>query len=609
MFGADAFLVAACYFVSFMIRFEFSPPGYEWENLWRILPWVIPVKMTAFVFFRLYRGLWRYTSLQDLWRIGQAVFSSSSIIVLAVLMLNRFHGVSRSVFLIDAVLTLMAIGGVRVAVRLYYSVKEGGMGRFFPLFLADDRGRKRLIIVGAGNLGEKVLREIIHNPSLRLTPIGFLDDSPAKVGLNIHGVPVIGTIDELDDPSIEFDEILIAMDTAGGERMRRLVDLCERSGKRYRTMPVMGELIGGKVSLTAIREVSLEDLLGRSEVVLDQAAIAGYLGGKRVLITGAGGSIGSELVRQASRFQPSVLGLLDISEFNLFKVGMDYRHLASQATAREFLADIRNRESMDRVFRELRPQVVFHAAAYKHVFMQETHPWEAVLNNVLGTRIVAETARDHQVERFVLVSTDKAVRPTNVMGATKRVAEMLVACMNGSTQFMAVRFGNVMGSSGSVIPIFKEQIARGGPVTVTHPEVTRYFMSVPEAAQLILQAGAIGRGGEIFILEMGDPVRVLDMARDLIRLHGWEPERDIPIEFIGLRSGEKLYEELITEGEGIMPTGHDKIMVLRGNECAIEPLIEKIDGLIVTAATYDAEAIRDGLKGIVPEYAPENNSD
>jgi FlaA1/EpsC-like NDP-sugar epimerase len=406
---------------------------------------------------------------------------------------------------------------------------------------------------------------------------------------------------------MEFDEILIAIPSVRGEKMRRIVSLCEETGKQFRTVPGIWELIEGKVSVRTIRKVHLEDLLDRDEVHLDEEEIRQYIKDKRILITGAGGSIGSELVRQVGRFHPQALALLDFSEEKLFQIEGECRQRFGFIPISGFLVDIKSRESAGRVFREFAPDAVFHAAAYKHVPMQELQPWEATFNNILGTRNLVETAVENRVGRFVLVSTDKAVRPANVMGATKRVAEMIVGCMNGdvATRFMSVRFGNVLWSSGSAVPLFQRQISLGMPVTVTHPEITRYFMSIPEAAQLILQAGTMGREGEIFILDMGKPMRIADLARDLIRLNGFEPERDIPVKFIGLRPGEKLCEELITEGEGITSTNHEKILVLRGNTVDQDTLNAQIDELLSVAGAYDATAIKKKLKEIVPEYTPQ----
>jgi FlaA1/EpsC-like NDP-sugar epimerase len=389
--------------------------------------------------------------------------------------------------------------------------------------------------------------------------------------------------------------------------LRRIVSLCEETGKQFRTLPGIWELIEGRVSIKGIRKVHMEDLLDREEIHLDEGEIRQYLKDKRILITGAGGSIGGELVMQICRFHPRAIAFIEFSEENLFKIAMECKQRFEFIPTSEFLLDIKNRASVGRAFREFNPDVVFHAAAYKHVPMQELNPWETAFNNISGTRNLVEAALENQTERFVLVSTDKAVRPTNVMGATKRVAEMLMECVNENTatRLMAVRFGNVLWSSGSAIPIFQKQISKGVPVTVTHPEITRYFMSISEAAQLILQAGAMGEGGEIFILDMGKSMRIVDLARDLIRLSGFEPERDIPIKFTGLRPGEKLYEELITEGEGIVATNHEKILVIRGNTRDRDVLNAKIDELLTVADMYDATAIKKKLQEIVPEYTPQ----
>lgn len=605
MIGTDAFLVAFSFFAAYYLRFDFSFPAHEWERFTQALPLVLGIKLSTFTVFHLYRGMWRYTSLSDLFKIVKAVFISSLLMALSLFMVNRLEGYPRSVLLIDGILTFLFIGGIRILIRLYFSKeKEGESLRGFG---HQGRRGKRLLIIGAGDAAEKVLREIRGNRDVKMIPIGMVDDEPLKQGMAIHGIPVLGTIEGIGRLKTPFDEILIAIPSARPGEMRRIVAACEKTGKRFRTLPDIGEIIDGKVSLNAIREVTLEDLLGRKEVRLNQEEISAYLQGKKVLITGAGGSIGSELVRQVTRFDPASIALVEMSELNLFQIEMECRQKQDYPSCESFLVDIRNRKAVNRVFREFKPEVVFHAAAYKHVPMQELHPWEAVNNNVLGTRNLIEASLDHGVKRFVQVSTDKAVRPANIMGATKRVAEMIVECRNGNspTRFVAVRFGNVIGSSGSAIPIFQNQIARGGPVTVTHPEMTRYFMSIPEAAQLILQAGAMGKGGDIFILEMGRPVRIVDLAKDLIRLHGLEPEEDIAIHYTGLRPGEKLYEELITEGEGIGSTAHENIMVLTGHHCDLGTINRQVDELLEIVGTYDVDAIKRKLQAIVPEYKPQ----
>lgn len=599
----DALLVAVSYVTAYWLRFDGEIPTEQWINIERTLPFILPAKIAFFLSFNLYRGMWRYTSLIDLINVFKASSVSSIVIVLIILYTSHIVGFPRSVFAVDWVMTILLIGGIRFGIRLALTNHISTLLSFRSVPVSS--AAKKLLIIGAGDAAEKVLREIHENPVVKLEPFGLLDDAKEKQGQTIHGVRVLGMIEDLPELPDEYDEILIAIPSARGDEMRRIVTLCKQTGKKFRTLPSIGELIEGKISVNAIREVTLEDLIGRAEVKLDQEGISRFINGKRILVTGAGGSIGSELVRQISRFRPEAIGLLDFSEFNLYQIERSCRR-DLHADVQPFLADIRDRALMDRIFSSFNPHVVFHAAAYKHVPMQEQHPQEALHTNVLGTRNVVEAALNNNTDRFVLVSTDKAVRPTNVMGATKRVAEMLIEGINGihHTRFMAVRFGNVIGSSGSVIPLFQEQIARGGPLTVTHPDVRRYFMSIPEAAQLILQAGAMGEGGEIFILEMGIPIRIVDIARDLIRLHGLEPEKDIAIEFTGLRPGEKLHEELITAGEGIVSTKHQKIMVLRGKPGDTAALLAAIEKLIVIARQGEGESIKRKLQEVVPEYNP-----
>lgn len=599
----DVVIVAAAYLLSFILRFDAALSKEQIDIVKKTLPFIVPFKVACFFLFDLYRGMWRFTSLEDLFNVFKATAFASICIVFAILLLSGFQGYSRSIFIIDWFLTLLFVGGSRIMARI---ILANNISSFWTS-RKKNNGAKKLLIIGAGSTGEKVLREINDNPELKLYPIGFVDDDLSKQGRMIHGVTVLGQIDELPHLNGSYDEILIAIPSANGSQMRRIVSICEKTGKRYRTMPAIGELIDGKISVKKMRDVKFEDLLGREEVRLDVESIDRSLKGKRILVTGAGGSIGSELVRQICLFKPEQLALVEFNEYNLFNIEMECRQNHAFVPIKSHLADIRNKSTLQKIFAEFRPEVVFHAAAYKHVPLQELNPRETVYNNVVGTRNVVEVAKNYGVERFVLVSTDKAVRPTNVMGASKRVAEMFLECMNGDTKtrFMAVRFGNVLGSSGSVIPTFQKQIAQGYPVTVTDPDVTRYFMSIPEAAQLILQAGAMGTGGEIFILDMGKPVKILDIARDLIKLQGLEPERDVPIRFIGLRPGEKLYEELITEGEGIVKTSHEKIRVIRGNHYDYSILNAHIEELIKVADTYNDSLIKKKIKEIVPEYMPQ----
>jgi len=612
MLAIDAGLVVTAYFLSYLIRFEVEIPDQEWLRLKSIIPYIMVFKLFTFLLFGLYRGMWRYTSLVDLLNVLKATFISSTSIILAILFLYRFQGFPRSVFIIDGFLTFIFIGGIRVFIRMLLS--EKGDLHFLIQNPFSHRNRKlstpqkRLLIIGAGDAGEKILREIRDNPRLNYNVVSFLDDNPQKNGQRIHGVPVLGDVSKVQDLALKgaIDEILIATPSASAKEMRRVIQCCESTRLKCRTTPGIGELINGKVSFRTIREVSFEDLLGREPINLDIKSIGNYLTDKVVLVSGGAGSIGSELCRQIAQFMPKNLILLDKTENNLYYLEMEFHRWFPETPITPVLGNVIHKPFLDKLLMDSRPQVVFHAAAYKHVPIVELNPWEGVLNNILGTKNMVQSSQQYGIERFILVSTDKAVRPVSVMGATKRVAEMLTssyASVN-SNRFISVRFGNVIGSEGSVIHLFKKQIESYGPVTVTHPEVTRYFMTIPEACKLILQAGTMGEGGEIFILNMGMPIKIVDMARNLIRQSGFEPDADIEIKFTGLRPGEKLYEELITEGEGILNTPHEKIFVLRGNTCDIEWLNRKIDDLVKLAIGQDSFGIKSKLKEIVPEYRP-----
>ncbi len=609
MLVGDIALLGISYVLAYGLRFEFHIPQNYIALLKKSIIPVVISKLLFFYWFKLYRGMWRYTSIADLLNIIKAVFTSTMVVMVAILMFHRFEGYPRSVFVIDAILTLTFISGFRLAVRLVFATN----GNPLPFMKKNGYHRdRRLLIIGAGSAGEKMLREIRDNARLEYGIIGFLDDDSNKIGRSIHGVSVLGVIDELKEIVIKkrIEEILIAIPSATGNQMKRIVELCKQAKVKYKTIPGIGELIDGRVSVKSIRDVSYEDLLGREPVHLEKEKIGRYLQEKRILITGAGGSIGSELCRQIARYNPGSLIMCDRTEKNLYDIEMDMWRNFSYIRYIPVLGDIRHKGEIKAIFEKYRPEVVFHAAAYKHVPMLEINPWEAIYNNILGSKNVIEVACASGIERFVLVSTDKAVNPTNVMGASKRVTELLVQthANPGLTRFMAVRFGNVVGSSGSVIPLFKRQIEQGGPVTVTHPEVTRYFMTIPEAVQLILQAGTMGKGAEVFILDMGTPVKIVDMARDLIKLSGLEPEKDIDIEFIGLRPGEKLYEELVVVGEEVAPTGHDKILVLKqkGSGLLTKNDLEKsIQELVKLADARDAAGIKQKLREIVPEYTPQ----
>ena len=608
------FILALC--LAYLVRFEFSISHISIEQINDLLLWMVPLKFIIFLSVGIYRGMWRYTSVRDFWLLARACLVSSVLIMVIMLVTNKFQGYSRAVFVIDGILTFFLTGGMRMLIRTFFTARMNPMtGTYLPL---DTRLTKTLII-GAGQAGEKILREIMEDNTLRYDVAGFLDDDMEKQGRTIHGIRVLGTVERLPDVIMreEIQQILIAVPSGSGDQIRHIAEACQKCNISYKILPGIGELIDGRVSVKFLRDISYEDLLGRSPVHLNIKGIRSYLDGKTILITGCGGSIGSELCRQVVKYQPRNLILLDSSESSLFSIQMELQNEYYFRHCEAVLGRVQDEDLMNDVFEKYKPEVVFHAAAYKHVPMLEKNPWQAVFNNIVGSRVVMEMAIKHHVDRFVLVSTDKAVRPTNVMGASKRVTELIMQCQQGNgTRLMAVRFGNVVGSSGSVIPLFRRQIEQGGPVTVTHPEVNRFFMTIPEASQMILQAGTMGEGGEIFILRMGTPVKIADMARDLIRLSGKEPDVDIKIVYTGLREGEKLYEELITIGEDILPTGHEKVMVLRANSIyngainvqeARKNLYAEIDELVEIAMRHDAKGIKTKLQNIVPEFTSQEN--
>jgi len=620
VFIGDLILMCLSLVGAYLMRFEFQLTQNSVEQIILLFPLTVGLKALIFFLMDVYRGMFRYVSLSDILRVFRATIVSSLVIIFIILATFRFQGFSRAVFILDAGLTFMLIGGFRLAIRLFFQQYEKGKvnGHMLPNII-QSKGDIPIIIIGAGNTGEKILREINNNPRLKYYVVGYVDDDPIKSRRSIHGVPILGKIAELPGlvSKYEVKELLLAIPSATGDQMRRIVERCEETGLPYKTLPSIGELIDGKVSIKALRDVNYKDLLRRDPVQLDIPEVEGFIKNQRILVTGAGGSIGRELCRQIVRFLPDELILLDTSEPNLYSIQMELKHRVSFLKYTTILGAVQDGDLMDQTFRKYKPQVIFHAAAYKHVPILERNPWQAVANNIMGTKTILEKAVEHEINHFILVSTDKAVRPTNVMGASKRVCELLLNAYkgNGSTM-MSVRFGNVVGSAGSVVPLFREQIARGGPVTVTHPEVTRFFMIIPEASQLILQAAVLGTGGEIFVLEMGTSVKIVDMARDLIRLSGKEPDKDIKLEFTGLRQGEKLYEELITEGEDVVPTNHEKIMVLKSsngyNSHADQAayrhwLLTQVHELNQLAQNHDACGIKEKLIQIVPDYTMQDS--
>jgi FlaA1/EpsC-like NDP-sugar epimerase len=576
------------------------------RQIFQSLPVILAVRLTVFAYAGLYRGMWRFVGMRDLVKLIQAVTFSSILSVVLLFLIFRLEGYPRSVFIIDWFVVLIFIGGSRFAYRLFRE------GVFKSLFGAQDKNGAgiRVLIVGAGRAGELILREILGNSHYGFLPVGFVDDNRSKRSSTIHGYRVLGNTRDIPrlvkEHSIE--EIFLAIPSASSKAKRRIMHVCKSSGLKFKTLPAMGQLLNGTVTVNALREFQIEDLLGREPVKLDAGSIKEYLRDKTVMITGAGGSIGSELCRQVAHFSPRRLVLYERSEFNLYQIQMNLLELYPDLEVHAVIGDVLNQQRAKRTMRQFKPEVLFHAAAYKHVPLMELNAEEALRNNVYGTWVVAYLSHVYGVKKFVMVSTDKAVKPTNIMGASKRIAELVCQGFgrDSKTKFVTVRFGNVLNSVGSVIPLFKRQIARGGPVTVTHPEIYRYFMTIPESVQLIMQAGAMGKGGEIFILDMGEPVKIVDLARDMISLSGLEPDKDIKIVFTGLRPGEKLYEELLTDGEEITSTLHEKIKVAGAEKIDWQALLEKIEHLLESLQDGFSQTTIEKVRDIVPEFQPEN---
>ena len=562
----DAGFVALAWWLAFNLRFDTGMPVF-YERLLEatILP-VVAIKIAVFLVFGVYSHWWRYVSIRDMWRAALAVTVASALAVLAIYVWHPVNvRVPRSVIALDWLILLALVTSVRLLARTV--IERPGPKRLVA------RG-KEVVVVGAGDAGQLIVKEMLRNPSLDYTPMGFVDDDVRKKNMRFQGIRVVGTTDDLPHLLADNkpDEVIIAIPSAAGETRQRIVNVCRDAGVPVKTLPAVHELISGDVDLARqLREVQVEDVLGREAVELDLPAISSYIEGETVLVTGAGGSIGAELCRQIARLGATTIVLVEHSESAVVEIERELVYERGFPAVVPVLADVKDRVKMTQLFERYAPRVVFHAAAYKHVPVMEANPVESVRNNVIATKVLAEVASDHGAKRFVLVSTDKAVNPKNVLGQTKAIGEWIVAAAaareRNGTRFMSVRFGNVLGSSGSVIPLFRKQIARGGPVTVTHPDMTRYFMTIPEAAQLIIQAGAIGESGDIFVLDMGTPVRILDLARNMIRLSGKEPDRDVEIEFIGTRPGEKLHEELWGKEEDVLPTSHAKIL-----RCACRPV-------------------------------------
>jgi FlaA1/EpsC-like NDP-sugar epimerase len=595
-------IFVSAYVLAYLVRFEFSLPRSYMSVILGTIPVLLIAKALAFLVFDLFRGWWRYVSIKDIMPIASGCTLGSLLFALGVETLYGRASVPLSVYLLDWGITLFAVLGGRYAIRMGRRT-YGRMGGTFE---------SRVVIVGAGSAGQMIAREIWENPALGMTVVGFIDDDPDKIGTRIEGFRVLGNHERIEDVCRRrnIDEVIIAIPSASPSALRHIVEHCREAPARCRILPGVGELLGGRVTVSALRNVRLEDLLGRDPVTLDGALLRRDITGQVVMVTGAAGSIGSELCRQVARLSPARLVLFEVAETPLFEFELELHERFPRLPLLPVIGDIRDRARVEEVVAAHRPDVIYHAAAYKHVPVMEMHPVEAVKNNVFGTQVVAEAAARCGVKRFVLVSTDKAVRPTNVMGATKRVAELIIQNMNGngrggSTAFVAVRFGNVLDSVGSVIPIFRRQIEASGRLTVTHPEASRYFMLIPEAAGLILQAGAMGTGGEVFVLDMGEPVNILDLAKNMIRLSGRELGVDSEIVFTGLRPGEKLHEELIVEGEDVERTHHPKVLKLIGNGKMPRGWARHLDQLHHLALRGDKAGVIRRLDLLVKGYAPD----
>jgi FlaA1/EpsC-like NDP-sugar epimerase len=582
---------------AFLIRFDFTMPAVHVQHLAGALPIWLMAKAIVFRLCGLDRGWWRFVSIHDVFRIGAGNLLGS--LAGAGLILTLLPpGFPRSIYLLDLLICLLATTSVRVFTRMVQESLHNGR---------QTSGEKAVLIYGAGGAGVTLLRELRSNPALQYKVLGLVDDNPQKRGIEIQGVKVLGSGNALATLISKhgIQEVLIALPSATGREMTAILRRCHQAGVRCRTVPTLAEMIEGRALAHQIRDVAVEDLLGRTPVRLKQGAISARLGGRVVLVTGAAGSIGSELCRQIACFRPSAIVGFEIAETALFHLERELRQSFPDLLFYPEIGSIQDPGRLDEVFRNYSPALLYHAAAYKHVPMMETHAFEAVKNNVLGTYHVALAATRHGVEDFVMISTDKAVHPTSIMGATKRLAELLILSLqNGGLKYVSVRFGNVLGSNGSVIPIFKRQIAAGGPVTVTHPEMRRYFMTIPEASQLVIQASTMGHGGEIFVLDMGAPVKIVDLARNLILLSGLRPDQDIKIEFSGIRPGEKLYEELNSMEEDMLSTPHEKIKIFAGNGLPSAGMESYIEPLRDICARRDLPALLLILKEIIPDYNP-----
>lgn len=605
LFAIDAFLINFAVIFALFVRFEghFNDQFIHYFNRYMSAFIIITViKLLIFYYFKLYGSIWRYASIAELMRVVGASIAGNALMI-SILFLMGLN-LPRSVYLIVLLLDMAFIGGMRLGLR--------SINHYFHSEKTDKKTQKRIMIVGGGDAGAMVIKELRNHQSLLSKPVVIVDDDKRKHGQSVNGIPIAGGRDRIPDIAEKYriDEIIIAIPSASKKDISDIVNICKETGAKLKILPGIYELIDEVVTINSIREVQIEDLLGRDEIRTDMDAVSGYLRDKIVMVTGGGGSIGSELCRQIAIQKPKRLIILDIYENSAYSIQNELKKKHKDLDLMVYIGSIRDKQRVNELLDKERPNVIFHAAAHKHVPLMEDSPKEAIKNNVFGTWNLASAASKNKVSKFVMISTDKAVNPTNIMGASKRLCEMLIQAINkvSETEFVAVRFGNVLGSNGSVIPLFKKQIAEGGPVTVTHEEVIRYFMTIPEAVQLVMQAGAMAEGGEIFILDMGKPVKILDLAEDLIRLSGYEPYTEIPIKIIGLRPGEKLFEELLLDEEGILATKHDKIFVAKPLEIDFGKLEIDLEELYQVIWNGSDTAVKAFVQELVPNYKEEKNS-
>ncbi|MGB0590567.1 MAG: polysaccharide biosynthesis protein [Myxococcota bacterium] len=613
----DLLVLTLAFFAAFYIRFDGEVTGQMLKRMLFLTPYVVIWQFAVMGLLGIPRFPWRYVSMREVMQIGLA--TSISAVPLAVMraVMGQFIDtwgpaqyamLPYGVIIIDYILVLFGVTGVRALwrLRIEHQGRQQNQG-------ADGQISARVLLIGAGSAGVLVAREVVGRPNLGITPIGFVDDDPAKQRAIIHGLKVLGTTEDI--PALvrthDIAQVVITIAAASGSAIRDIVRRCEAANVRVQIIPGIDEILDGKVALSAIRPVQIDDLLGRDAVVLEEDLVGQFLSNRSVMVTGAGGSIGSEICRQVARLKPKRIVLFERAEPALFNILRELRQSFGELEIIAALGDVTDADRVEDTLERWRPHVIFHAAAHKHVPLVEENPGEAIRNNVIGTRRMADAADKYGVESFVMVSTDKAVNPTSVMGATKRVAEIYIQAMaqTSATRFVAVRFGNVLGSAGSVVPIFQAQIEAGGPVTVTHPKMTRYFMTIPEASQLVMQAGAMGDGGEIFVLDMGEPVHIVDLARDLIKLSGLEPDVDIPITFTGVRPGEKLFEEIGFDAEKMDKTRHPKIFTGRLQPAPFKDVKRQVDSLRDCLQARDRDEVLGALTAIVPEMQEDARSE